>query len=243
MKAIIFAAGLGTRLQHLSKDTPKAMIQLQGKPLIHIAIEKLTTAGFDDIIINVHHFSDQIKAFVNHTFPTDNIRFSDEKDELLETGGGLVKAKKFFNDGNAFLAYNVDVLSDIDLSKMYQTHIDSGAMATLAIRKRTSSRYLLFDEDFNMNGWTKPADNNIIHSRTSKAYHPFAFSGIHIISPEIFEHIQQKGKFSLTPAYLELSKKHHIKGYLHDQDYWFDLGSPEKLEQASSYLNQQHISI
>lgn len=242
MKAIIFAAGLGTRLQHISKDTPKAMVRLQGKPLVHIAIEKLTNAGFNDIIINVHHFADQIQDYVQQNFPQLNIQFSDEKDELLDTGGGLVKAKNFF-DKEPFLAYNVDVLSNIDIKKMYREHCKSKAIATLAIRHRSSSRYLLFDEDFTMNGWTKPADNDVIQTRQSNAYNPFAFSGIHIISPKLFNHINLKGKFSLTPLYLELSKNHTIKGYLHDQDYWFDLGAPEKLDAANKFLTKQHIAL
>ena len=238
MKAIIFAAGLGTRLQSLSQNAPKALVKVNEVPLLHTAIQHLSKHSFNDIIINVHHFADQIISFVqSQNYDGIKISFSDERDELLDTGGGLWKAQEFF-DNEPFLAYNVDVISNINLYNLFKTHCNSNALATLAIRNRQSSRYLLFNNENELCGWRNINDKSEILSRQSNSLLELAFSGIHIISPEIFKLYNQSGKFSMTPVYLELAKKNIIKGYLHDEDYWFDTGTPEKLEEASNFLSK-----
>ncbi|MEI7596624.1 MAG: nucleotidyltransferase family protein [Bacteroidota bacterium] len=236
MKAIIFAAGLGTRLQELSKNTPKALVNVNGETLLHHTILHLAKHDFKDIIINIHHYADQIINFIKEKdYKGLNISFSDERDELLDTGGGLVKAKDFFNEGD-FLAYNVDILSNINLTELYNKHTESKALATLAVRNRNSSRYFLFDKTMNLSGWENTAANKKIITKENQKLSQFAFSGIQIISPNIFDKISHSGVFSMTNVYIDLAKKNIIKGYIHNEDYWFDTGTPEKLAEASKFL-------
>lgn len=236
MKAMIFAAGLGTRLKPLTDNCPKALVEVNGTPLLEIVIRKLKHYGFNDIIVNVHHFADKIETFLeaNHNFGI-NITISDERDELLDTGGGLKKTAPFFNDNQPFLVYNVDILSNINLKALYDYHTGTKALATLAVSNRNTSRYLLFDNDNTLSGWQNIKTNEAIIKRgQQKDLTPLAFSGIHIIDPKIFSLINQKGKFSITPLYLELAEKHAIKGYIHTNDFWLDAGKPESLERASA---------
>ncbi|MBN1462488.1 MAG: nucleotidyltransferase family protein, partial [Paludibacteraceae bacterium] len=154
MKAMLFAAGLGTRLKPLTDTMPKAMVPIAGKPLLEHVIKKLIAAGFNEIIINVHHFSEQIVSFLkaNNNFGV-RIELSDESDLLLETGGGIKKAAAFFDDGMPFLVHNVDILSDVDLCALYNSHVQQNAMASLLVSKRATSRYLLFNAENNLQGW------------------------------------------------------------------------------------------
>ena len=153
MKAMIFAAGLGSRLRPLTDERPKALVELNGKPLITGVIEKLAAAGVTEIVVNLHHFADELRQYLAKNDFGLPIHFSDEKKLLLDTGGGLKKAAEFFKDGGPFFAYNVDILTDIDLTKLYHQHLENKALATLAVRKRKTSRYLLFDKDFKLQGW------------------------------------------------------------------------------------------
>ena len=229
MKAMIFAAGLGTRLKELTQHTPKALVKVGGITLLERSILKLKQAGVDDIIINAHHFADQIIQFVSQNDFGVTIRISLEKDKLLDTGGGLKYAMYLF-DNKPFIAYNVDVISDINLQKMVHHHGRENAMATLAIRHRQTQRYLLFDEHFQLCGKEnlKTDEKNLIPNRSKNIHlQRFAFSGIHIISPEIFSFMPQHDVFSITELYLAVAQSQKIIGYLHNDGSWADMGKIE----------------
>ena len=239
MKAMIFAAGFGTRLKPITDHIPKALVKVNGITLLEHVITKLIDSGVTKIIINVHYLSNQIIDFLNqkNNFGI-RIEISNETNQLLDTGGGLKKASWFFNSDEPFILYNTDIISDIDLSEMMNYHKISNATATLAIRKRESSRYFLFDNNFDLCGWENLKTSEKIISKSSTSLNQFAFSGIHIINPEIFQHIDQTGKFSIVQSYLELSKKMIIKGYDHTTSYWFDIGDKKKLENAEKFLKE-----
>ena len=239
MKAMVFAAGLGTRLQPLTNDKPKALVEINSIPLLEIVLKKIIKSGFDEIIINVHHFAEQIISFLKekNNFGVD-IFVSDESEQLLDTGGGLKKASWFFDDGKAFLVYNVDVLSDIDLMDFYNFHIQSDSLATLAVRNRETSRYLLFNKDNILCGWKNIKTGEVKLARPEeKNVSPIAFSGIQIIDPRIFDFINQEGKFSIINSYLELAKIHKISAYNHDETIWMDLGRKENLIEAGKLID------
>lgn len=238
MKAMILAAGKGTRLQSLTKDTPKALIKAGGLSLLERLIHKMKVQGVDRIIINVHHHADQIRAFLQEK---DNfkikIEISDESDALLETGGGILKAAELLGDEEPFIVHNVDILSDVDLRSLYQSHIEEKSLVTLAVKDRKTSRYLLFDEHLRMQGWENQSSGERIVSGTQGSnLIPLAFSGIHVISPSIFPLITESGKFSIIETYLRLCKDQLIKGYRHDKGLWIDTGKPEGLNLANMLM-------
>jgi len=237
---MIFAAGLGTRLRPLTNDKPKAMVELAGKPLLQHAIEKLKQAGFDEIIINVHHFADQIEEFLtrNQNFDLD-ITISDERSLLLDTGGGLKKAAKFFSDSVPFLVYNVDIFSDLDLNELYQTHQKAGNLATLAVNKRAGNRFFLFDRRGILCGWENNTTGQQIITRNCNELVPWYFCGIHVIDPQIFYLIKEEGVFSIVDIYLRLANEHKIGMKPHQDGYWFDLGTVEKLKSAENLIESQ----
>jgi NDP-sugar pyrophosphorylase family protein len=238
MKAMIFAAGKGTRLKPLTDNTPKALVKVNGTPMLEIIIKKLIKVGVKEIIVNVHYLADQIINFLNSSNNFEiRIEVSDETDELLDTGGGLKKALWFFNDNEPFILHNVDVISDIDLIDMVNFHKDNNALATLAVRERKSSRYFLFNNKHELCGWENTKASEKLISKTSDNLKKLAFSGIHIISPTLFNHNKRDGKFSIVQTYLELSKNNSIIGYQHDKNYWFDIGSCEKLDVAEKFIN------
>ena len=237
MKAMIFAAGLGTRLQPTTYNKPKALVEVGGKPLLEHLIRRLAASGFDQIIINVHHFASQIIDFLqnNNNFGIE-ITISDESARLLDTGGGLKKAAPFFDD-EAFLLHNVDVISDIDLAHFLAVHRESRALATLAVRGRHSSRYLLFNHDNELCGWKNANDGTIRIVRGKQAeLIPLAFSGIHAIDPQIFTLMPAEEKFSIIELYLALARKQKIVAYDHSPSYWQDVGNPQTLALAEKYF-------
>ena len=247
MKAMIFAAGLGTRLYPITKNRPKAMAEVNGRTLLEHNIRFVAAQGFDEIIVNVHHFADKVIDFLKAKSNFGlNIEISYEKD-LLDTAGGLTKVAPFFDEED-FLIYNVDVISNIDLKKMLIQHKENNALATLAIRNRATSRYLLFDKKNHLAGWRNKSTGDEILVRTHGSgaqlesssdrvsLGEFAFSGIHIISPRMLPLLGEVRKHSLTPFYLEIAKEHTICGYPHNKDAWFDCGKPETLAQAEAYL-------
>lgn len=239
MKAMIFAAGLGTRLHPVTQTIPKALVRLHGKPLLQILIEKLIQSGINNVLINVHHFADQVIEFVNENDSFGiNIQFSDESDKLLDTGGGLKKAFWFFEDGQPFLVHNVDVISDINLQALIDLHLKSEAIATVAVRKRETARYLLFDENLTLCGWENVSTGEKIISKSSKVQLQYGFSGIHVMDPVIFDHINSEGRFSIIETYLELAKSHKISAYDHTESIWVDLGKPKNLEQAEKIIDK-----
>lgn len=235
MKALIFAAGLGTRLKEQTQNKPKALVSLGGKPLLQRAIEHLKSFGIDHIVINVHHFADQVIAFVetNHSFGI-RIDISDERDLLLDTGGGLKKAGQYLKGDEPILIYNVDVISDLDLNVLLEFHRQSRALATLVVRQRDTSRYLMFDENFLLSGWKNVSSGESIISREDSFNNskPFAFSGIHIVQPEFLNLISETGKFPIMDLYLRLAKKYPIKAFVDQSGLWMDLGKPDQIIEA-----------
>jgi len=221
----IFAAGLGTRLYPLTKNKPKALVEIDGKTLLEHTLNKLIQADIHRIIINVHHFSEQIIDFVNtHPFDAD-IQISDESTALLDTAGGLKFAEPMLTDCEHILLHNVDILSSINLQKLYQAHLESGAMATLAVKQRETSRYFRFDPTtMQLCGWENRKTGEVIESRSCQKPISLAFSGIHIIKRELIDHIPSIEKRSITPLYIELSRTTVLKGWLHQEDRWMDIG-------------------
>lgn len=237
MKAIIFAAGLGTRLQPLTNHCPKALVKLNEKPLVWYAIQKLVDAGVSEIIINIHHFGEQILEYFSQVHLPVPVYFSDERHVLLDTGGGLLKAKTYLNNADPIIAYNVDVISSVNLRDVLKFHQDKQALATVVVRNRQTSRYLLFNDRMQLTGWKNYTTGEEKISRpdfiSSK---PLAFSGIQILSPGIYDLITEKGKFSIIDLYLRLAKTEQILGYVDHSDYWIDLGKPGQLEEAEKHL-------
>jgi len=237
MKAMIFAAGLGTRLYPLTIDKPKALVEVAGKTLLQMAIEKVSQAGYHDLVINVHHFGDMIIEYLekNNNFG-QNIIISDECGQLLDTGGGILKAAPWLDGNEAFLVYNVDVLSNIDLQLFRKYHVEQGGLATLAVRERTTARYLAFDETMQLSGWRNIKTGDEIISRNMQDCCLMAFSGIQLVDPAIFKLIIETDNFPLIPLYLRLAADHRIMGY-HDQStLWMDLGKPDQIIEAEKFI-------
>ena len=240
MKAMIFAAGLGTRLRPLTLDKPKALVEVNGMTMLEIAILKLKHAGVKDIVINLHQFSEKIKTFIKNRPDFDvNIRFSDETDMLLDTGGGLKKAASWLIGDTPFFVYNVDIFTDLDLREMLQSHLRSKALATLAIKQRPGSRFFLFDQDLRLRGWKNlSTGEEKLAASSSERLSPFAFSGVHLIEPDIFQLISEEGVFSIVDVYLRMAREHIIRGYLHQEDLWIDLGKPEKITEGEDLIGK-----
>ena len=236
MKAMILAAGLGTRLKPLTDSIPKALIKIKGKTLLGIALNKLIKSGFNNIIINVHHHSEQIIQFLDKNKFNADITISDETDKLLDTGGGLKKAKLFFDDNSPFLVYNVDIISNLDLKKLYTFHTETLAIATLVVRKRESGRYLLFNSKNILCGWRNAKSGETKLIRSDKLQYEFAFSGIQVLDPEILSLMPDDNVFSLIDLYLNVGSKHNISAFIDDESYWLDVGNPENLKAAESII-------
>jgi len=232
MKAMIFAAGLGSRLKPFTDQHPKALATVNGKTLLEHSIRYLRRFGIEDVIVNVHHFADQIEEVI-----ADNSGFgswvtvSDERQEVLETGGGLKKAAWHFESEENFVVMNVDVLTTLDLGRMIEFHQESQAFATLAVMKRSSSRQLLFDPGMELAGWTNIQTGEKKMARRQTDVNPFAFSGIQVLSKEIFS-MPFEGKFSMIDVYLHFAATQKIMGYDHSGNVFIDVGKPETLEQA-----------
>jgi len=223
---MILAAGLGTRLRPITNTMPKALVKISGHTLLEGAIRHLSDYGVKEIVINVHHFADQVIQYLNQNRNFGlNIIISDERDQLLDTGGGLTKVSWFFTGGKPFFVRNVDIVSDLDLHNMMEQHLKSHALATLAVRNRKTSRYFLFDPDHRLCGWTNlKTGENILSIESKMNLEMLAFSGIQVLSPEIFTLITEEGKFSLTSLYLRLAKDHFIKGFQDRGSIWRDVG-------------------
>ncbi len=237
MKAMLFAAGLGTRLKPFTEKHPKALAPVNGKPLLQRNIEYLKAFGITEIVINVFHFADQIIDFLaaNNNFGI-TIHISDERPEVLETGGGLVKAQHFFNED--FLVMNVDILTDLNLTNFIQAHQKNNALITLAVSDRNSSRKLLFNQDFNLKGWRNLNTNEeILADVPANKLIEFAFSGIHIINPSVFKAIKEEGKFSIMKVYMDLMQSKTILGFDHSGGILIDVGRPSSVLEAEEIFN------
>ena len=237
MKAMILAAGLGTRLRPLTDSRPKPLVEISGRTLLEIAIERLREYGIDEIIVNVHHFADMVVDYLaaNRNFGV-RIQVSGEKD-LLDTGGGLKQAGWFFLDGTdrdePFIVHNVDILSTIDLGRMLEFHGDARALATLGVQDRATPKYLLFDEQAQLCGRRVPVEATTELVRPVANPRELAFSGIHVISPRLLPMLTDPGAFSIIDAYLKLAGEgQRIVGFRADEYSWRDVGTPAELELA-----------
>ncbi len=254
MKALVFAAGLGTRLRPFTCNHPKALVEVAGKPMLRHVIDRLTQAGVDQIIVNVHHFADQIIEYLRKEQPTipARIYISDETDHLLDTGGGIHKARRWLDDGEPFIVHNADILCNCDLESMMAQHVSTGADATLLVADRETSRKLLFDDYGRMTGWINlttgetrfaPEVTAIPDPTTLKQ---LAFGGIHILSPTVFpllkEYAAADNKFSIVPFYIHNTRALDIRAFAprFDSYMWIDIGKPESLEKARRMMEARN---
>ena len=243
---MIFAAGLGSRLKPLTDTMPKALVPVAGCPMLEHVILKLKASGFTEIVINIHHFGEQIIDFLktNNDFGL-TIHISDERDRLLDTGGGIRKARLFFeNSGEPFLVHNVDILSDMNLKELYDFHMQSGSVATLLASRRTTSRYLLFNPERKLRGWINKDTGQVkpegFHYDES-LYREYAFSGIHVFSPAVFRLMEAprwEGKFSIMDFYLATCGQTDYSGYLAEKLELIDIGKPETLARAEEFVKK-----
>ena len=241
MKAMILAAGLGTRLKPWTDHHPKALAVVNGRSLLQRNIEYLQQFGITEVLVNVHHFADQIiDAVQKYNGWGSKITISDETDEVLETGGGLKKAAWYFEGTSSFVLMNVDILTSLDMSAMIQAHKLNRPLATLAISERATSRYFLFDDQRQLKGWRnvvtgeeKPGDI----SNKIPGLKQMAFSGIHIIDPSLFALMGRTGKFSMVDVYLDLCDKYSILGYDHTGAVLVDVGKPESIIKAEQLFS------
>jgi NDP-sugar pyrophosphorylase family protein len=249
MKAMVLAAGLGTRLRPLTNDRPKALVELQGHTLLEITLKRLRGIGVLDVIVNVHHFADKVVDYLNAN-GNFGLRVEMSREEiLLDTGGGLKRAAHFFREqagdtDEPFILHNVDVLSTIDLCKIVSFHRQSGALATLAVQSRETSRYLLFDEYSLLCGRRAGRDGTPELVQDSERFEPLAFTGVHVISPRILSMLDNEEAFPIIKSYLRLARQgEKILGFRADEYYWRDLGRPESIAQASADVAEGKYSI
>ena len=243
MKAMILAAGLGTRLKPFTNNTPKALVPILGTPVIEHVILKLKSQGFNEIIINIHHFADQIINFIKSKNYFDiRIEFSDEREKLLDTGGAIKKASWFFDTNEPVLIHNADIISNVDLSAVYESHVQSKKIATLVVNERETSRYLFFDQKNNLKGWINEKDGKVV---SSSEFNPLihkklAFFGIHVLSKNAVSSMKDfPDKFSIISFYLSLCDSKSIGAYIAKDHYMVDVGKLTSLNKAEEFLRAQ----
>ena len=244
MKAMILAAGLGTRLQPLTLTRPKALLEVQGIPLLGLVIGRLAQHGFTEIVVNAYHLADQIVAFLDeYQKQSGHARLTvavSRETKLLDTGGGVQNAGWFFDDGQPFLVHNVDVLTDLDLNRLMEAHRTSKALATLAVRERKTTRYFLFDPENRLCGWRSLQSHETRMARTVDGpVTPLSFMGIQVLSPIIFKRLAAAPPFSLVEAYLQLAAAgESITAFRADDARWMDLGRKEQLDLAPALFGR-----
>jgi len=248
MRAMILAAGLGTRLRPLTDDRPKALVEVAGHTLLEITLRRLREFGIREVIVNVHHFAGMVVDYLKKKSNFGMRIEISREDVLLDTGGGLKKAAWFFQEeGQAdepFLVHNVDVLSTIDFRRMAEVHKQNQALATLAVQKRETSRYLLFDEQNQLCGRRAGRDQAPEVVRPSKETHTLAFSGVHVISPRLLSMMAEEGAFSIINSYLRLAGEgEKILAFRADEFYWRDLGKPGNVAQAAQDVKQKLLAL
>ena len=247
MKAMVLAAGLGTRLRPLTDDRPKAQVEVAGRTLLEITLTRLRSFGVREVIINVHHFADMIGEYLQRSNNFEMRIEVSREETLLDTGGGLRRAAHFFletaSDAQTpFFVHNVDVISTIDLDRMLRFHTENQALATLAVQDRESSRYLLFDQHLRLCGRRSGRDGEDNLVRSCDAVQPLAFCGIHVISPSLLSLLKEEGAFSITDAYLGLAAQgERIVSFRADEYYWRDVGSVPRLQQAEEDLAKRPL--
>jgi MurNAc alpha-1-phosphate uridylyltransferase len=231
MKAMILAAGIGTRLRPLTLEKPKSLVEVQGISLLEHTIRYLKYFGVNEIVINVHHFADQIEQFIRdkHSFGL-RISLSDEREALLDTGGGLINAAWFFDDKKPFFLIASDVITDLDLAALYDYHLHQNPLVTLAVKHRPSSREFLFDADHRLCGWHNNVTGETKWAKEIADPLKIAFSTAHVIDPRLFGLVTETGAFSLTDLYLRLAAENVILGFEHNETDWFEFGRIENLE-------------
>ncbi len=238
---MIFAAGLGTRLKPLTDNKPKALVELGGKTLLERSIGYLKNYGISDITVNVHHYAQQIRDFLeqHHDFGL-SIHLSDESDLLLDTGGGILRARPFLQGDEPILLINADILTNLDLNRLIDFHRESGALASLVVRRRETSRYLLFDHENQLSGWKNATTGDLKVSRPEliASAIPLAFSGIHLIRPELLSRIEESGKFSIIDLYLRLSATEKILAFPDQESLWMDLGKYGEMHEAEELIKR-----
>jgi NDP-sugar pyrophosphorylase family protein len=240
MKAMVLAAGLGTRLRPLTNDRPKALVDVGGKTLLELTLTKLRSFGIHDVIINVHHFADMVLDYL-HAHENFGMRIAISHEEvLLDTGGGLKKAAWFFLEDHSeepFFLHNVDVLSTIDLARMVEFHRTQQALITVAVQDRSTSRYLLFDSQMQLCGRRAGSDGKPELVRAASQFQALAFSGIHVISPHLLPMLTEDGAFSIITSYLRLAGAgESIYAFCADEYSWRDMGTPENIARATEEL-------
>ncbi len=239
MQAMILAAGLGTRLKPITNEIPKALVEVNGKTLLEIAIRKLIENDFRKIVINVHHFADKVKKFLDqNTFAAD-IFISDESELLLETGGGIRHAKSYF-DESPVLIHNVDIISNLDLKEFYQYHLSDDSAASLVVSNRISNRYLLFNDENILCGWQDIKKDEKIVVRDDFKLNQLAFNGIHILNPGLINLFPDEKVFSIIKAYLKIAASEDIHAYISDDIKWVDVGKADSLEKAERLVKAIH---
>jgi len=237
MRAMVLAAGLGTRLRPLTNDRPKALVEIGGRTLLEIALTRLREFGIQDVVINTHHFADLVENYLQSKNNFGMKLQLSREEILLDTGGGLKKAADFFlrneNGDEPFILHNVDVISTIDLGRMVEAHRESGALATLAVQDRKTSRYLLFNESGQLSGRRAGLDGTVELLRPAEALQALAFCGVHVMSPRLLRLMHHEGMFSIIDMYLSLAARGvDIRAFRADEFYWRDLGKPESIEKA-----------
>lgn len=242
MKAMIFAAGLGTRLKPLTNSTPKALVKVHDKPMLEWVILKLKKSGITNIIINVHHFADQVISFLNSK---NNFGLSIEishESELLDTGGGLKKAAWFFKGESDILVHNTDVISEIDLQQLYLDHKNNNSDATVCVRSRKTNRYFLFDNNNQLCGWTSKKENRTLWvTNPVKSFREVSFCGIQIISYRLLENFDSRKIFSIIPEYLKWATNYKIRSYDSDVMKWIDLGKKENIHSVKDIFDENYF--
>ena len=236
IKAFILAAGFGSRLKEITNHKPKALVEFNGKPMLEHLLQKLKSFGIFEIAINIHHKGDQIIKFLedNHNFGL-NIRISDERDAILNTGGAILKAKEFIQGDSPVLVHNVDIVSDTDFNELYKYHLNNKSVASLCVRNRSTSRYLLFDKNYKLSGWQNVSTNEIrwVDTRVNDIK-KLAYSGIYMIDPEFPNFIKQEGSFSIIDSWLNIAGREKVVGYPDEKGTWHDLGTIERINNAQN---------
>jgi N-acetyl-alpha-D-muramate 1-phosphate uridylyltransferase len=235
MKAMIFAAGLGTRFKPWTDSHPKALAMVNGKTLLQWNIEYLQRNGITDVVVNVHHFADQIiQAVKENAGWGSNVLISDETDAVLETGGGLVKARHLLDGNEPFVTVNADILTDLDIRALLRFHQEQNALISFAVSARETSRNFLFDEQNRLCGWINTATGEQKIAIPGNQLRPLAYSCVVVFEPAVFPLIRRQGKFSLTDMYLDLAPGHTIMGWEHSGDRWIDVGKTESVAKAAA---------
>jgi N-acetyl-alpha-D-muramate 1-phosphate uridylyltransferase len=243
MKAMIMAAGKGTRLGKITETIPKVLVDINGRSLLQMAVETCARYGFDDIIVNVHYMAEMVEEEIRRLNRLGfRIAISDERELLLENGGGLYKARDFF-DSSPFLVFNADIVTDLDLSSLYRYHIKKNGLATLAVRNREGNRFLLINTEGVLKGWFNMATGEkILADNGEEDLFKVGFSSLQIIEPEIFKYMKD-GIYTIVSLYLELASSHNIYTLRHDCGYWFNVGTPDELEKVREFTSQRSLDF